>query len=90
MNIWVFQLSELPFHLDIVAFWVIMLSLGLGTAFGIRAVSDALSRTDRMTAAAGSEDAPVPGPKEALHLVRAAPGPQVAAATHPALEKQAA
>lgn len=90
MNIWVFQLSELPFHLDIVAFWAIMLSLGLGTAYGIRALSDALSRTDRITAATSAGEAPVQGPKEALHLVRATPAPHVAAAAHQAPEKQAA
>jgi hypothetical protein len=90
MNIWVFQLSELPFHLDIVAFWVIMLSLGLGTAFGIRALSDAVSHTDRITATAGTREAPAAIRLDAAHEVKPAPAPTPALVSEPDFERRAA
>jgi hypothetical protein len=46
MDLFDLRLNELPFHLDIVAFWAILLSVGLGTASSIKRISDALSRTE--------------------------------------------
>ena len=90
MNIWVFQLSELPFHLDIVAFWAIMLSLGLGTAYGIRALSDALSHTDRITATAATGETPATIRMDAANDAGPAPTPLPVRVAEPDLERRAA
>lgn len=51
MDLLELPLNQLPYHLDILAFWAVALLVGLGGAFAIKQLSDAIGRTDRISRA---------------------------------------
>ncbi|MGY6251385.1 hypothetical protein ACXIUS_28265 [Bosea thiooxidans] len=45
-----FALNDLPYHLDAVIFIVIVATVGLGLAFALKTISEAIERTDQHAA----------------------------------------
>jgi hypothetical protein len=49
MDLLELPLNQMPYHLDILAFWATALLIGLGGAFAIKRLSDAIGRTDTIS-----------------------------------------
>lgn len=45
-----FSLSDLPHPVDLLLFWGMILSIGLGCAFGLKKIAEAIERTDQFAA----------------------------------------
>ena len=45
-----FSLSDLPHPVDLMLFWGMILSIGLGSAFGLKKIAEAIERTDQFAA----------------------------------------
>lgn len=50
MTIDQFSLSDLPHPVDLFLFWSMILSIGLGVAFGLKKIAEAIERTDQFSA----------------------------------------
>lgn len=50
MTIDQFSLSDLSHPVDLILFWGMILSIGLGVAFGLKKIADAIGRTDQFAA----------------------------------------
>jgi hypothetical protein len=49
MDLFEMPLNQMPYHLDILAFWAVALSIGLGGALAIKRLSEAVRRTDQIS-----------------------------------------
>lgn len=45
-----FSLRDLPHPLDLILFWGMILSIGLGCALGFKKIAEAMARTDQFAA----------------------------------------
>lgn len=50
MTIDQFSLSDLPHPVDLFIFWGMILSIGLGCAFSLKKIAEAIERTDQFAA----------------------------------------
>lgn len=76
-----FRLNELPYHLDVVVFVALVVSMGLGGAWAIARISDGLSRTDRLARAAARSQPAMAAPATAGASTPGAPTEMPAAET---------